>query len=226
MKKFYIIIISTALACVIGIWLLISYDCLKPQFEIIKDVLGIFQIVLSIFIVYLLYDRFGTSKKLLDKQNELIIEFLEELKKVRLEIHEKTKKGHKSTIHTGIGKNLQYAKSRPVSKKTALFNSNQFYTELKLINQIIEHPLFPVDLKSTADIFKFGELTGILDDSIENYALISFNHQIPTFEENWMYPYEGDMTVGEYLEKIEKSVEKLEKWINQESSIKIKLNLN
>lgn len=226
MKKFYIIIISTALACILGIWMLISFECLKPQFNIVRDVLGIFQIVLSIFITYLLYDRFGTSKKLLDKQNELIIEFLEELKKVRFNIHEKTEKGVKSTMLSRIGKNLQFAKSRAVSKKIALFNLNQFYNELKLINQIIEHPLFPPDLKKTTDIFKFGEMTSILDDSIENYGLISFNYELPTEEENWMYPYDGDMTVEEYLERIENSVEKLEKWINKESSIKIKLNLN
>src|SRR5690606_6294229 len=108
MKKFYIIIISTSLASILGIWFLISFDCLKQQFDIVKDVLGVFQIVLSIYIAYLLYDRFGTSKKLLDKQNELIIKFLEELKKVRLEIHEKTEKGLKSTIHTVIGKNLNF----------------------------------------------------------------------------------------------------------------------
>jgi hypothetical protein len=226
MKKFYIIIISTALACILITWILISYEFIKLQFVLVKDVLVVFQIVISIFITYLLYDRFGTSKKLLDKQNELIIDFLQELKKVRLCIYETTEKGVESKLYFGISKNLYFAKYRTGSRKIAVFNSNQFFTELKLINQIIEHPLFPPDLKKTIDIFKFGEMTGVLDHSTQRYSMISFSQGVRSNEENWMYPYDGNMTVKEYLESIENSVEKLEEWINKESSIKIKLNFN
>lgn len=225
MKKFFIIIISTAIVSIIGIWILLSYDCLKSQFEIVKDVLGVFQIVLSVFIAYLLYDRFGTSKKLLDKQNDLIIEFLEELKKIRLQIHGLSVEGKKTIIHIGISKNMSLAKNSVVAKKIALFQSEQFYSELKTINDIIEHPLFPPEIKNTVDIFKFGEMTSTLNESVEKFGLISFRHENPKKNEIWMYPYNGDMTIMEYLEKIENAILQLEKWINKESSIKIKLNL-
>jgi hypothetical protein len=97
---------------------------------------------------------------------------------------------------------------------------------LKRINEIIEHPLFPPDLKKSVDIFNFGIMTSTLNVSVEKYGFVSFNNDKPKEEETWMYPFDGDMTINDYLIKIENAVSNLEKWINKESSIKIKLNLN
>ena len=226
MKRFYIILSIIIFSAIAGAYLLINTESLREPFGIVKDVLGLVQVFISIFLVYLLYDRFGTSKKLLDKQNDLIIKFLEELKKVHLYIHGKTENGLESTIHSTLGKNLSFAKESSVCNKIALFNSSQFYNELKKLNEIIEHPLFPSDLKDKADIFKFGVMTGTLEIDYEKYGFVSFVHNDSTTDEKWMYPYDGDMTIRDYLAKVEKSITELENWINKESSIKIKLNLS
>jgi len=53
----------------------------EHKFSLILDLLDVIQVIITIYIAFLLYDRLGTSRKLFDKQNEIVIEYIEMLKK-------------------------------------------------------------------------------------------------------------------------------------------------
>jgi hypothetical protein len=226
MKKFYIFISILVLATV-GISVLISLNRhLTDNILNIISVLSAAQSVISCYIVYLLYDRFGTSKKILDKQNDLIIEFIDEIKKIRFYVTQFYPDGIMSVTNLSIKKDLSFAKSDPGLNKRLMFRSKDFYSILAKVNEILNHPLFPRELNKDLQIFSQSVLMSNPTFKKEDFAYISFQYEKDFSEEGWMTPAHDKVTLNEYIFRIERMVIELEKWINRESSIKIRLNYN
>ena len=87
MKKFYLLILTVLLLIIITSYFVLNNDCLSNNISKIIAIINVSQIFISVYIAYLLYDRFGTSKKILDKQNEKVIEYLEELKNIKFYLY-------------------------------------------------------------------------------------------------------------------------------------------
>ena len=207
-------------------YLTITQESFTIFFSKTKDVFAIIQIIISLFVVYMLYDRFGTSRKILEKQNDLIIEFVEELKKVRIQVHSIMDNHLKKTINFGMSKNLKFVKDQDIAEKRVWFKIKHFYDQLKRINEIVEHPLFPMELKEKADVFKFNVMIRPAEVNNNDRVLVSFNFNEDLDDEEWTYPEDGEMTLIEYLEKLENMLKGIEAWVNKESTIKFRLNFN
>lgn len=203
---------------------IVNYENHSSHLANILKVFSASQSVISIYIVYLLYDRFGTSKKVLDKRNDLIIEYLEELKKVRIIIRMFNSNGTSTLMSVPISQDLSFIFESPDKDKKIMVRSKEMYGELKRINEIVDHPLFPPSLRKKINVFQFNMLTGALEFKIEDYAFVSYKYEDQFNEEGWMFPNEGEMSLGDYATKLETLVKELQKWINKESSIKIKIN--
>jgi hypothetical protein len=184
------------------------------------------QTIVTLIIAYLLYDRFGTSKKLLDKQNEVVLEFIEELRKIRLSVYLVNSETI-TTYHTAIRRDLKKMVKPSHLDRHVMVSKNFGWQSTKKMDKLLNHPLFPPDLKKNLDILNFSILTADLEFDRKKYAFISFVPLEDTdhFEQNmWMFPGEGKLLLGDYIGEIESAIRSIEGWVNRESSIQINLN--
>ena len=224
----YIILTLILVATLICYYLIVmnEYDNLQSFFD---GGLRIMQVAFSIVIAYLLYDRFGTTKKILDKQNELIIDFIEKYRSLGIYVY--IFDGNK-LIHTYFkpGKNILKRFEKKYKNRLILFPSGTLgHPKLNGLNKLIENPLFPKELIPDISTFKFYSLTAEIGDfNREDFIFLSFERIDDPTELNqkkFMKPNDEKETLGDFTSRIVNSVCKIENWINRESSIKIKLNL-
>ena len=230
MKKYnrFIILFIIIILALLGYYC-ISYlgnDSLKGFFE---GAISIIQVIISIVIAYLLYDRFGTSRKVLDKQNELIIEFIEKYRSL----------GIYSYIIDGNTLKQSYLRPGRILKKryeekfmnrSILFPKGSLsHPKLSELNTILDNPLFPVELKPDLSALKFYSLTAeIFEFDRENYVFFSFepiDDSKDLNQKKFMYPNDDHMSFAEFINRLENSITSIENWVNRESSMNIKLNL-
>lgn len=224
----YIILIIILLLILIGYYLIVSneFDNLKIFFE---GGLNILQVAFSVVIAYLLYDRFGTTKRILDKQNDLIIEFIEKYRSLGIYVYifDKNKRVH---TYFKPGKNVFARFDIKYINRLILFPSGTLgHPKLNELNKLIENPLFPEELVPDLSTFKFFSLTAEIGDfNRENFIFLSFDRIDKHDELNqtkFMKPNDEQETLKDFLSRIRNSVNSIEDWVNRETSIKIKLNL-
>lgn len=187
------------------------------------------QTTFSFVIAYLLYDRFGTSKKILDKQNEIIIEFIQNYRSFGIYCY--IFDGNK-VINTYIkpGKKISSRFDKKYMNRLILFPAGTLgHPKLHGLNKLIENPLFPVELVPDISTLNFYSLTAEIDNFDRNKFIFFSFEKIDNFNElnqkEFMKPNNEKLTLDVFLSKIVNSVVSIEDWINRESSIKIKLNL-
>lgn len=96
---------------------------------------------------------------------------------------------------------------------------------MQKFNELTNQPLFPMELKNELDIFNYSILTATLSERKENFAFFSLEAEKDFDMTKWMIPgRKEDITITDFFDKIENLLEKVENWINKESSIRIKLN--
>lgn len=226
MRKFIVLI-----GCIILIVLVLSYFIDKDVFDVgkfslILNIINGTQIFVTIIVAYLVYDRFGTSRKLLDKQNDIVIEYIEQIKNIRLYIYEWTGEHVYEASNVGIGRNLQWKYHE--KDKPTLFKSG-FYASPKVrrLNELINHPLFPIEIRSSVDIFSPPIMTATFSDYKEGYIFVSFEDENDFTMNNWMLigrSSEDCLTINQLIKQLDNLLATLEIWVNKESTIKIKLN--
>lgn len=196
------------------------------KFSLIINVINVTQIFITLIVAYVVYDRFGTCRKLLDKQNDIVIEYIEQIKTVRLFIYEWTGDHVCVVRNVGIGKNIHgeyYEKDKPT-----LFKRGFYVTpEVKRLNELINHPLFPIEIRSEVDIFSPPVMTATFSDYKKGYVFVSFADENDFKMDNWMLlgrSSEDCLTINQLIKQLDNLLETLENWVNKESSIKIKLN--
>lgn len=226
MKKFYIFLSVLILSIFIVSYLVTKDVFISTQFSTIIDIINVTQVLISIYIAYLLYDRFGTSKKILDKQNEIILSYLEELKKLRIHIYLFEGEKLKIQVNTNISKNMNFSREIFEDKKIMLVKSGYFSLEkIQKFNDLTNHPLFPTELKNELDIFNYSVLTSTLSEKKDGFAFFSLEPETDFDMSKWMIPgRKEDITITDFFDKIENLLKTVENWVNKESSITIKLN--
>jgi len=230
MRKFIYIYIFLILL-IISISTLVLNDYL-PSNDVSKiiEIINVTQVFISVYIAYLLYDRFGTSKKILDKQNDIVIEYLEELKKIKLFMYVFTEE--RTVIFKPIyaSKRIKYLVDDNSKNKRIMVKSGFYYGKANRLNEIINHPLFPIDIKNDLNIFTVQNLTTDFNFDRKKCVFLSFEEETDLSENNfnennWMILNDdSSLTIKEYFRKIENLIKTVENWVNKESSIKIKLN--
>lgn len=226
MKKF-----TTIIFCIILLVFALSFFVTQnifdnEKFSLILNIINATQIFVTFLVAYLVYDRFGISRKLLDKQNEIVIEYIEHLKNIRLFIYEWTNDHVYTERNIGIGRDLHWIyneKDRPVLFKTGFYSSEN----IRKLYELVNHPLFPVAIKNDVDIFSYTIMTATFSDCKQAYTFVSFENEHDFTMTNWMLAgdsHEDCLTLNQLIRKIEHLLETLENWVNKESSIKIKLN--
>jgi hypothetical protein len=204
-----------------------GYEKLNTFFS---GAIGIIQVFFSIIITYLLYDRFGTTKKILDKQNDLIIDFIEKYRNlgIYLYIMDDNKLIH---IYFNPGKNLIKQIDKKYLKRNILFPTGTLgHQHLRELNKLKNNPLFPSELIPNISAFEFFSLTAEIGDfDRNNYAFLSFervDYHVDLNQKNYMKPNNEKVLLEDFLTNITSSINSIEYWVNRESSIKIKLNFD
>lgn len=226
MKKF-----TTIIFCIILLVFALSFFVAQnifdnEKFSLILNIINATQIFVTFFVAYLVYDRFGTSRKLLDKQNDIVVEYIEQIKNIRLHIYEWTGDHVYVARNAGIGRNLHWKYHE--NDKPTLFKSG-FYVSQKVrrLNELVNHPLFPAEIRSKVDIFSIPIMTATFSDYKEGYVFVSFENENDFTMTDWMLAgdsHDDCLTINQLIKQLENLLETLENWVNKESSIKIKLN--
>jgi ABC-type multidrug transport system fused ATPase/permease subunit len=226
MRKFTISIYLVILLVLVLAFFIVKDTFDIEKFSLILNIISATQIFVTFLIAYLVYDRFATSRKLLDKQNEIVIEYIEEIKKIRLFIYEWTGEIVYNERNIGITRDLHWIyqeKDRPVLFKSQFYSSEN----VKKLYELVNHPLFPVAIKKNVDIFSYTILTATFSDYKEGYTFVSFEKENDFDMKSWMlsgHSHDDCLTLNQLIKKIENLLITLEDWVNKESSIKIKLN--
>ncbi|MEB8345883.1 hypothetical protein OO010_07485 [Flavobacteriaceae bacterium KMM 6898] len=226
-KRFIILFIIIILA-LLGYYYIVYFgdDSQKPFFE---GAIRIIQVIISIVIAYLLYDRFGTSRKVLDKQNELIIEFIEKYRSLGIYTYIIDNSILKQS-YLRPGRKLKTRYEEKFMNRKILFPKGSLgHPKLLELNTILDKPLFPVELKPDLSALKFHSLTAEIDEfDRENYVFFTFepiDNSNDLNQKNFMYPNDDNTNFEEFIKRIESSITSIENWVNRESSMNIKLNL-
>jgi hypothetical protein len=127
-------------------------------------------------------------------------------------------------------KRIKYVVDDNSKNKRIMVKSGFYYDKTNRLNEIINHPLFPIDIKSNLDIFTYQDLTRDFNFNRKKCVFLSFEEETDLSENNfnennWMILDDSSsLTIKEYFHKIENLIKTVENWVNKESSIKIKLN--
>lgn len=225
MKKFIGFLVVLILLVVVTVIAITFSEKTNEITENLFKVLAAFQSLLSVYIVYLLYDRYGTSKRILDTQNDLVIDFVTELKKINLNIITFHEEGKIIEFSIPLRRNLDFLTSDIDNSMKIMINKKDERVLERLV-EIVRHPLFPRELVDTLDIFSFNIKTKNIQLEKEKFAFISYSNILEDqFNiKDWWMPNHGGMSVYDYLKRIEVMLVSIEDWVNNETSIKIKLN--
>lgn len=229
MKKFILFVFILALTIILISVLIVHNKLIDTKVTLIMEVINVSQVFISLYIAYLLYDRFGTSKKILDKQSDIILEYLEEIKKLKIQIYLIRNEKLHIEMSSSISKNLYLLRNETDMQRIVLVKSNYFSSDekIKKLNELINHPLFPISIKKELEIFNYQVLTSTFSNDKENFAFMSFENETDFELKNWRMPgnhHKESFTLNEFSSNIENLLNTLEDWVNKESSIKVKLN--
>lgn len=197
----------------------------------INRLLTFIQTVITIIIAYLLYDRFGTSKKIMDIRNQLVVDLLIELKKINFSIGVLDEENHSFTVYNKVfGKRIKTNIPKSILNKKIVFPWENSLSQQQKILEILNNPLFPIELTGIQTLFKSYVLTNAsLEYKRENLAFViinrSFQSDHPTHLEDNSWAYDSNnYELLEFLNCIEDVISEIENWINKKSTISYKLN--
>ena len=186
--------------------------------------------VVTIIIALLLFDRFGVSKKTLDKNVETVFKLLEVIKsKTIYTEYESDSSTHHSAI--SISDNLeQFKQDKIMLEKDILFNYEDINNGLSEINQFAANIWLPVQIKEKIKKVSLVSASSVNDSFLQKNKCvkISFNLYPEARKEKevmWYMTNQKETTFNEFLSNLEDLVAEIKIWLNKHSNYDLELNI-
>jgi len=184
----------------------------------------------TIIIAFLLFDRFGVSRKTLDKNVETVFKLLEEIKsKVIYAEYESDSGTHLSAI--SISDNLErYKKNKIMLGKDILFNYEDINNGLYEINQFAASVWLPVQIREKIQKLSLVSASSAEDSFlIKNKCVKIYFHLYPEARKEkeviWYMTNQKETTFNEFLFNLEDLVAEIKTWLNKHSNYNFRLNI-
>lgn len=192
-----------------------TIESIKDAFSIIGGVASFIVMIIAI----MLYDKFGIEKTIKEKNLDVSLKLLEEIKKITIVI-----KGYNYKVFYDVTKIPINAFEEHYGEKL-LFPEN-YREELNSIFVYTNNLYLPREIKEKLDAIIPYSL-GALNDGINNdgYGKVIINYRDST---KWMYNHinnETDIKLYDYLIKWDELIFTIQNWCKNNSDSKIDLNI-
>jgi hypothetical protein len=186
--------------------------------------------VVTIIIAFLLFDRFGVSKKTLDKNVETVFELLEVIKSKRIFAEYESDAGIFHSV-ISISDNLdRFKKNKIMLEKDILFNYEDINYGLSEINQFATNIWLPVQIKDKINKISLLSATSVKDNFIfkNKCVMVYFNLYPEARKEKdvkWFMTNDKETTFNEFLTNLEDLVTEIKTWLKNHSNYDLELNI-
>ncbi|HRG02004.1 MAG TPA: hypothetical protein PKZ75_12880 [Bacteroidia bacterium] len=232
-KLIWVILISL----LIGV---ISFEVFRQsqsKFDNILNLLNAMATCLTFGITYLLFDKYGIKKNVVEKQFEAVIEIIQELKKIRILYEvEAVNNGQKLTVEFGqifIRRDMSIYKQKNsdnnIDKKEfpVLFNVQDFYNGTGNLSKALTNIWLPNEIKENFEFLNIPTYTKPPNLHEINTISIAFSSGIlkanPTLD--FYFPNNQELTFGKLISSLETGLTDCENWIKTHAEHNFKLNI-
>lgn len=203
---------------------------IKEAINISAYLISTISSVFTIIIAFILFDRFGVSKKTLDKNVETVFKLLEVIKsKIIYAEYESDSGTHHLAI--SISDNLgEFKKNKIMLEKDILFNYEDINNGLYEINQFANDVWLPIQIRKKIKTISLVSASSVKDDFIpKNKCVRIYFHLYPEARKEkevmWYMTNQKETTFNEFLSNLENLVSEIKTWLNNHSNFKLELNI-
>lgn len=183
----------------------------------------------TIIIALLLFDRFGVSKKTLDKKIETVFNLLEVIKsKTIFAEYEADSGSYHAAI--SISDNLeQFKKNKIMLEKDIVFNYEDINNGLSEIRKYTASVWLPAQIKEKILKISLLSATSVKDHSQKNKYVKVYFLLYPEARKDkevmWFITNQKETTFNEFLSNLEDLVAEIKSWLNKHSNSDLELNI-
>lgn len=197
---------------------------------------------ISLLLAISLFDQFGLNKKLTEKKIELIIELLTEFKKQRgfgtnYEVKEEIWSNPAFYFEKNMAEKAVQYYTKLDSPMKGILNSkftmdlNDFDDGFEKIKKVLNNPLMPPSILDKAQFLKSNG--GVGGKQVKESKEMTYLYFTDTGKkklinkeiDHWVFAYNNNGTLYEFLKKFDNLFKACEDWINKHSNISEDLNL-
>ena len=185
----------------------------------------------TIIIALLLFDRFGVSKKTLDKNVETVFKLLEVIKSKTICAEYESDSGVEYFAAISISENLkQLIKNKEMLGKDILFNYEDINNGLSEIHQFRASVWLPVQIRKKIEKILFLSVSSVNDSFLQkNKCVKIYFHLFPEArkgkEVRWYKTNQEETTFNEFLSNLEDLVAEIKTWLNKHANSDLELNI-
>jgi hypothetical protein len=201
----------------------------KEAFALGASILSGLSGVGAIIFAAIIYDDLGLGKRMFDKQVDIVIELLEEIKNIRFQASYYSDGNIKSFMMFSIEKKLNsgYYNYDIDGKMTGdlkiCFPPENYYNGCAKIIRLKSSVWIPVELVKHLDILSGKSMIQIDEVDSHDRILIAFRNVPATSDDKlWMQFVDSDMTLTEYVMALQDLAAQLEIWLSKHSKGRIK----
>ncbi|MFH7002161.1 hypothetical protein [Flavobacterium bizetiae] len=221
------VIILTLGMFLIPFWL---YADNKEALNIATNLISIISSLITVVIAFLLFDKFGVSKKALDKNIEVVFKLLEVIKSKTIFTEYESDSGtHHSVI--SIGDSSHESKDNDLIKnKIIVFNYDDINKGLNEINQFANNVWLPSQIKNKVQKISLRSASSVKDtiSHKDKYVKIYFDlypEARKDIKVMWFKTNQKETTFEEFRVSLEDLVFEIKTWLNKHSKHKLDLNI-
>lgn len=220
MKKSLLYIFTALLVVSIVVPLLLntsSEDAIHVIDHISFSIAAVCGIITAI-IAILLFDKYGVDKKIIDKNLEVVLQFVDELRKTTIYIHGESKAGGSYAMMINFW-NKPIEKSDFMSRclKDKLFFKLNYGYALNNLYELSKNPFMPPEIGEKFQKITLHVLPEITDeDKLHGYAVATSSVNMLELDDKDMIigKLNGhDFTVGEYIDNYMEVRDAIKQWL-------------
>lgn len=204
---------------------------LKEAINISGSLISSIASTVTIIVALLLFDRFGVSKKTLDKNVETVFKLLEVIKSKTIYAEYESDSGVEYNAAISIHENLeQFKLNKEMLEKDILFNYEDINNGLSEIHQFRASVWLPVQIRKKIEKILFLSVSSVNDSFIKkNKCVKIYFHLYPEArkekEVRWYKTNQKETTFNEFLSNLEDLAAEIKSWLNKHANSELELNI-
>lgn len=233
-KLFWTILISL----LVGFILFQLFQDSFKKFDNVISLLNTLAACLTFGITYLLFDKYGIKKNVVEKQFDAVVEIIQELKKIRIlfDVEMVDDKGLKLSRQFGqifIQRNMSFHLKKDldndIDKKDfpILLNVQDFYNGTGNLSKSLTNIWLPSEIKEKFSFLNIPQYTIPMNLHQMNTVTFAFSSGIlkanPPLE--FYIPVHQNLTFSKFVSGLEAGLAACEDWINKHAEHDFKLNI-
>lgn len=177
--------------------------------------------VVTLWIALLLFNKYGVESPLVEKSSSKVFDLLEQIKATRFSFG-----NDKLYFNVGMSDPFKYHKQLENYYKQNIIFSETYIYSLEKIFEISSNPFMPPPIFEKVDRLQFFMMSYDIGKDKENdYLKVQVMGDKKLAEPKFGRFNGADLTVFEFLNILEEIKTSIEKWVGDNSTIPVKLNL-